>query len=353
MAMLRLSIGMFQLQDVIVGWFIDRFDLVNVSPTIGLDKAMVGGTPLDLPLRHRLALLASHLVVALVALVAIGGATRVMEAGLACPDWPLCYGRFLPGQQMNLQVFLEWFHRLDAFVVGVALLVLSGFSLWRRQHLPVWLPTMACMALVLVAVQGGLGALTVSHLLAAPMVTAHLATALLLVALVSTLYQVLAVTSVDKGLSVSIPRWWIGLAGLSLVLVFSQCLLGAGMASQWAADQCLAVGDGCQWLLAHRQLATPAALSVGLLALSSLTLPRGITQLKALAWGGAALVVLQIVLGVSTLRLQLQQPLVTVAHQVVAALLVGLLASVLTRSLLGSPSADASGPNVSGEWARG
>ena len=77
------------------------------------------------------------------------------------------------------------------------------------------------------------------------------------------------------------------------------------------------------------------------------------SHLKALAWGGAALVVLQIVLGVSTLRLQLQQPLVTVAHQVVAALLVGLLASVLTRSLLGSPSADASGPNVSGEWARG
>ena len=74
-------------------------------------------------IRLRLAQLAAHLVVALVALVVIGGATRVMEAGLACPDWPLCYGTFLPGRQMNLQVFLEWFHRLDAFVVGVALLV--------------------------------------------------------------------------------------------------------------------------------------------------------------------------------------------------------------------------------------
>ncbi|NDC16166.1 MAG: heme A synthase, partial [Synechococcaceae bacterium WB9_2_170] len=137
---------------------------------------MAGVPPSDLQLRHRLALLASHLVVALVALVAIGGATRVMEAGLACPDWPLCYGRFLPGRQMNLQVFLEWFHRLDAFVVGMALLVLTGFSLWRRRQLPPWLPAMACLALGLVAVQGGLGALTVSQLLAAPMVTAHLAT---------------------------------------------------------------------------------------------------------------------------------------------------------------------------------
>ena len=48
--------------------------------------------------------LSSHLVVALVALVAVGGATRVMEAGLACPDWPLCYGTLLPGRQMNIQV---------------------------------------------------------------------------------------------------------------------------------------------------------------------------------------------------------------------------------------------------------
>ena len=61
----------------------------------------------DPALTQMLALLASHLVVALVALVGIGGATRVMEAGLACPDWPLCYGRLLPGRQMNLQVFLE------------------------------------------------------------------------------------------------------------------------------------------------------------------------------------------------------------------------------------------------------
>jgi hypothetical protein len=51
----------------------------------------------------------SHLVVGVIALIVIGGSTRVMEAGLACPDWPLCYGSLLPGKQMNLQVFLDWF----------------------------------------------------------------------------------------------------------------------------------------------------------------------------------------------------------------------------------------------------
>ena len=44
--------------------------------------------------RLRLAQLAAHVVVALIALVVIGGATRVMEAGLACPDWPLVMDRF-------------------------------------------------------------------------------------------------------------------------------------------------------------------------------------------------------------------------------------------------------------------
>jgi cytochrome c oxidase assembly protein subunit 15 len=38
-------------------------------------------------------------------LMALGSATRVMNAGLACPDWPLCYGELVPRQQMNLQVF--------------------------------------------------------------------------------------------------------------------------------------------------------------------------------------------------------------------------------------------------------
>ena len=299
--------------------------------------------PQDLQLRHRLALLASHLVVALVALVAIGGATRVMEAGLACPDWPLCYGRFLPGQQMNVQVFLEWFHRLDAFVVGVALLVFVGVGVALRRRLPTWLPWIASLALALVAFQGALGALTVTHLLASPLVTAHLATALVLVSLVSGLYQRLAMAPEDMApenvapevfrQSPVVPRWWQALAALALVLVFSQCLLGGLMASQWAADQCLASGEACQWLLAHRQLALGAAGGVALMAATAPLLPQGLGHLQGLAFGAIGLVAMQIGLGIWTLKLQLAVPAVTVAHQLVAALLVALLSAVLARAL--------------------
>ncbi len=297
----------------------------------------------DRQLRNSLALLSSHLVVALVALVAIGGATRVMEAGLACPDWPLCYGRFLPGQQMNVQVFLEWFHRLDAFVVGVALLVFVGVGVALRRRLPTWLPWIASLALALVAFQGALGALTVTHLLASPLVTAHLATALVLVSLVSGLYQRLAMAPENMApedmapevfrKTPAVPRWWQALAALALVLVFSQCLLGGLMASQWAADQCLASGEACQWLLAHRQLALGAAGGVALMAATAPLLPHGLGHLQGLAFGAIGLVAMQIGLGIWTLKLQLAVPAVTVAHQLVAALLVALLSAVLARAL--------------------
>ena len=304
--------------------------VVSVTTNLQSDLRQDSADSPDPLLRQRLALLASHLVVALVALVVIGGATRVMEAGLACPDWPLCYGQLLPGRQMNLQVFLEWFHRLDAFVVGVALLVLTAASFFWRRRLPGWLPWLAGGSLLLVMVQGALGALTVTQLLAAPLVTAHLTTALLLVAITSCLYQRLAMVNISD---VAPPFWWRLLATSALFLVLAQCLLGGSMASQWAADQCFSVGSGCRWLLAHRQVAMPAALAV--LALAALTplLPAGQGQLPALAQGAAVLVLAQVALGIWTLKLQLQAPLVTIAHQLMAALLVGLLAAVVARSL--------------------
>lgn len=297
---------------------------------------------LDARLRRRLSLLTAHLVVALVALVVIGGATRVMEAGLACPDWPLCYGTLLPGRQMNLQVFLEWFHRLDAFVVGVALLVLAALAGLRRRQLPPGVPALATLALLLVALQGLLGALTVTRLLAAPVVTAHLGTALLLVALLSSLHQRLELPPRSRGALTELPVAWparlqLPLAGLAGLLVLAQCLLGAAMASQWAADLCLASGTACRWLLWHRQLAHAAALAVLLLG----------AVIPERRWGMtlATTVLAQVALGVLTLRQQLAVPLITVAHQLLAALLVALLAAVLTRAA--APAASQSpGPSV-------
>ena len=119
------------------------------------------------------------IAVATFALMAVGSATRVMNAGLACPDWPLCYGQLIPRQQMNFQVFLEWFHRLDAALIGISAIALVGLSWWYRRALPRWLPWASGFALVLIVFQGVLGGLTVTELLRFDIVTAHLGTALL------------------------------------------------------------------------------------------------------------------------------------------------------------------------------
>lgn len=277
--------------------------------------------------RDGLATLCAHLLVALIALVVIGGATRVMEAGLACPDWPLCYGSFLPGRQMNLQVFLEWFHRLDAFVVGVGLLVLTVVSWWWRRDLPRGFPLGASLSLLLVAVQAGLGALTVTLLLPFPVVTAHLLTALVLVALLSGLSELLRAGSLARASGGSLV--WAGLAAGLALAVLVQCLLGGLMASQWAAGRCLTAGEGCSWLFLHRLGARP----VGVLVLlgSGLLLWKRPSD-RPLALAAALLVLLQIALGVLSLRLSLSVPAVTVAHQLGAALLVAVLAALTVRS---------------------
>lgn len=277
-------------------------------------------------------------MVALVALVTVGGATRVMEAGLACPDWPLCYGSVLPTAEMTVRVFLEWFHRLDAALVALGLLLLAALSWGRRQQLPPAVPVLATTALLLVAVQVALGALTVTQLLRFDVVTAHLATGLLLVALLSLLRQRLRLALEpllsDVGGALTAPwRRWPALAAL---LVYLQCVSGGLLASQWATGRCLQLLQACHWLTAHRLLAGAALLAVVVLPLKAAAWPR---PARPLAFAAGLLVLLQAGLGVLTLHLHLSQPLVTIGHQLGAALLLSVLTSLagLLHPLPSSP----------------
>ncbi len=279
--------------------------------------------------RPQLARLCRHLVVALIALVTIGGATRVMEAGLACPDWPLCFGALLPAGQMNLRVFLEWFHRLDAGLVSGGLLLLAGASWMSRRRGPSWLPWLASLALLLVVVQAGLGALTVTRLLRFDIVSAHLVTGLTLVALLSGLAEALAppgpAAALDGPAPGPVARL---LATVTLTLLMAQCLAGALMATQWATGFCLHQGQACSWLHLHRGLAAPVALAG--LATGAAVIRRGSVgrgRLLALLLAGTCL--LQPLLGWLSLRLALDQPLVTVTHQCTAALMVAVLAALV------------------------
>jgi len=273
--------------------------------------------------RFRLGQLAAHVVVALIALVVIGGATRVMEAGLACPDWPLCFGSFLPGRQMNLQVFLEWFHRLDAFFVGIVLITQFAFSLRWAKTLPKWLPWTYGLLTLMVAFQGFLGALTVLHLLPSLIVIAHLAVAFTLVAIMSGVTQQL----LHPGKSI-FPLWLRYFGFLSLFSVIAQSLLGSRVATSWAAQRCLDFGDSCNLLVLHRSSAIPVSFLVILFVIVS-SLQRDVFVDQ---WPYLLLIILliisQILLGVFSIHLGMSEPILIIGHQLIACLLVAVISAL-------------------------
>lgn len=258
--------------------------------------------------------------IATLILMAIGSATRVMNAGLACPDWPLCYGELVPAKQMNLQVFLEWFHRLDAALIGISAIALVGLSWWHRRALPAWLPWASTFALFLIVFQGILGGLTVTELLRFDIVTAHLGTALLFFITLLTIGTALTPYQ-GTGNVGKLP--WVGL--VAVILVYLQSLLGALVGSRWALHQCLDTSQLCTVMYSHIFGLVPptvATLAVVIIAWRTPALHPALRRLAKMAGG---LLILQILLGFATFRLHLQVEPLTVSHQAVGAALLGTL----------------------------
>ena len=262
--------------------------------------------------------------------MAIGSATRVMNAGLACPDWPLCYGTILPAEQMNLQVFLEWFHRLVASTVGFATIVLCGASWYFRQSLPKWTPWATSGSFSLVVFQGILGGLTVTQLLRFDIVTAHLGTGLLFFSSLLAIATALSnqtnstqPTSFDQLQKSTSKLPWVGLA--AAILVYVQSILGALVASQWALHQCFATQDMCIVLNTHLLGVIPATIaSIAVVVMSWLTKMIQ-PSLRRIASVAGLLVIAQVAIGYATYKLHLQVEPLTIAHQATGSALLGSL----------------------------
>ena len=260
------------------------------------------------------------IAIATLLLMAVGSATRVMNAGLACPDWPLCYGQLVPTRQMNLQVFLEWFHRLDAALIGLSAIALSGMSWWFRKELPKWLPWAATFALFLIVFQGILGGLTVTQLLRFDIVTAHLGTALLFF---STLVIIGTALTPYQATGAAGNLRWIGLS--AAIFVYLQSILGGLVGSRWALHQCFGGSQLCNVMNAHILGVVPPTLATLAVIWFACKTPGLNKHLRILANAAAALVSLQIILGVATFKLHLQVEPLTVTHQAVGASLLGVL----------------------------
>ncbi len=171
----------------------------------------------------RFAKLAVAAAVATFVLIAVGGLVRATDSGLGCPDWPLCFGDWLP--PADLHAWIEHSHRLTAAVfVGPLVGAVGLITLFsdRRRDTP--LLVAAVVAGVLVILQSLLGAAVVLEGLAAELVTAHLAMALAVLAAVIFIAErathgPMPAAHARPGLT--------RLVGITAVAIFAQMLLGS------------------------------------------------------------------------------------------------------------------------------
>ena len=181
------------------------------------------------------------LVACTVGLIVLGAMVRAHEAGLACPDWPLCFGQFIP--EFDLKIGFEYTHRVVAGTVGLAYAALC-FLAWRRPFTRRATGRLLLVGAFLLVAQALLGALTVWQLLAAWTVTAHLITgnAYALTLLWITLDLRSLANPFPSSDAHGAPRAagpaarvWLGAAALLLAL---QMVLGGFVAARFAGMVC-------------------------------------------------------------------------------------------------------------------
>jgi cytochrome c oxidase assembly protein subunit 15 len=258
-------------------------------------------------------------------LIVLGALVRAHEAGLACPDWPLCFGEFSP--QVDLQVGFEWSHRVFAATVSLGFLALGALALRRPATRPVapWL----ALGLAVLAVQVLLGALTVWHLLAAWTVTAHLLSGNAFAAVL--LLTGLALRDRALGSPPGPParasaRRWVAL-GASLLVV--QIALGGLVSSRYAGLACPAwpaclegvwfpSWEGAVGLHLLHRLTAYALVTV---LLGAAVAGRSVERLRPLTALALGLGVAQLAVGVANVLLELRVE-VTGLHTALAAALV-------------------------------
>jgi len=285
----------------------------------------------------RLATGFAALVALCVALIVLGALVRANEAGLACPDWPLCFGQLVP--EMNLRVGFEYTHRVMAGSVALAFAALSALAL-RGPGTRRVAPLLAVGA-GLLAAQILLGALTVWKLLAPWTVTAHLLTGNAFAATLLLTALALREGAARRARS-PLPtraRHWTGIVALLLVL---QIALGGLVASRSAGLAC-PEWPTCQGGLWFPTFEGPVGLQllhrmngyalVACLALAALA-ARGAPTLRRAAHLALGLGAAQVAVGVANVLLRLPVE-VTALHSALAAGLVLAVAWAAREAWLG------------------
>lgn len=280
-------------------------------------------------------------------LIAVGGLVRASGAGLGCPDWPRCFGSWIPpasaaalppgfdASQFNpTLMWTEYLNRLLGVSVGFAIFA-TTIAAWRAHRTRpriVW-PVVA--ALLLTGYEGWLGGRVVAHELAPWIVTAHLVVALVIV-------QLLLWATVEslQGARIRPPRAaGDGRGRLAAVTAAITALLlvqvAVGTQVRGTLDDVIDAGLPRAEALAsvggldtaHRELAAVVTLAVVALWAWVWTRFHGDPRLVRAANAALVAAVLQIAAGMVLAGLALPPP-AQVAHLTMASLMLGALTTL-------------------------
>ena len=175
-------------------------------------------------------------------LIFVGGLVRVSGSGLGCPDWPKCFGRWIPPTSIEqipahidpaifniVLAWIEYGNRMLGVIVGISIVVMTIIAIiYFRKNSKILYSSM--LSLFLVGANGGLGAIVVSSLLNPFVVSLHMILALFLVSVLSyTTIESYKLTNsnqftgihLSSSVSISLIALWI--------LIIVEILLGTGI----------------------------------------------------------------------------------------------------------------------------
>ena len=283
-------------------------------------------------------------------LMVIGSVVRSTGSGLSCPDWPLCGGRLVP--PLEPHVLIEWLHRLVALLVSLLLGATAAAALTHRA-VRARLGGLITLAVMLLAVQVVLGALTVWRLLSPLVVGSHLGVAqFLFCSLLALTLTARAEAAGSPPVARARPRPEGGPGALALGAVtlaaYGQCLLGGIVSATHAGAACrdwptcggvlfpaLRGLVGIQML--HRYGAYALVTLVVITALRARRAPG--SRVHGAAMKALGLVLLEALLGISNLMAG-TPPWLTALHLAIAITLLAVsLAATLELAVQPAPAA--------------
>ena len=251
-------------------------------------------------------------VVVAFALAMLGSWTRINNAGMTCPDWPLCRGAVVP--VLHGGVVYEWFHRLGAGIETfiVAAVILIGLRL-RAAIRPLG-GLLVALGVVFV-LQVLLGGVTIFLANSPLSVMFHWGAAMLLLTTLMSLAIVAFVYDPQRDGPVFV---WRGTAPLFVAAAAAFITMSAGAltSSSGAGLACPSVpGCGSTFFgqslpqalqMTHRLLAALFAVTA---IFAAIFVPRSLQRTTTALRVGLALIVLQITLGVLNVVLLMPEPL--------------------------------------------